>query len=375
MKLLGKNIAEKDGSGTVTVIPNDAEDMWHVYNLLFEGDMLTAKSVRKVQRESATGSTESERVKMTITISVLSVDFNPGAEVIRVLGRNCTENKFIKNGAHHTHELILNKKFTIYKDCWDAVALERIEDACNPAKAADLACIVMSEGLAHICLVTSQMTILRARIDTAIPGKRKGRSMGHDKGMNRFFKAVLEGMLRHIDFSVVKCVLIGSPGYVKDDYYKFMMQQAQQREIKAILENKSVFVLSHASSGHMQALKEMLVDPNVASDIKDTKAALDVRALHDFYQGMKDDPEKTTYGPKHVLQAGESGAIQTLLITDNLFRSSDLKTRKQYVALVEAVREMGGDVRIFSTQHMSGQSLEKVCLRSSNFALTPPDFS
>lgn len=53
--------------------------------------------------------------------------------------------------------------------------------ACDPAQHADLAAVVMQEGLAHVCLVTSNMTLVRAKIDVNIPRKRKGMCAQHDK--------------------------------------------------------------------------------------------------------------------------------------------------------------------------------------------------
>ena len=44
-----------------------------------------------------------------------------------------------------------------------------------------------------------------------------------------------------------------------------------------------------------------------------------------------------------------------MLVSDDLFRAAKLETRKQYVALVESVEENGGDVKVFSSQHYSGQ--------------------
>uniref|UniRef100_A0A915HTE1 ERF1 domain-containing protein n=1 Tax=Romanomermis culicivorax TaxID=13658 RepID=A0A915HTE1_ROMCU len=44
----------------------------------------------------------------------------------------------------------------------------------------------MHEGLANVCLITSNMTIVRAKIDVNIPRKRKGNAAQHDKDI---FKA------------------------------------------------------------------------------------------------------------------------------------------------------------------------------------------
>jgi stalled ribosome rescue protein Dom34 len=45
MKLVKKAI-EKDQSGFVTLIAEDAEDMWHAYNLISKGDGLKATTIR-----------------------------------------------------------------------------------------------------------------------------------------------------------------------------------------------------------------------------------------------------------------------------------------------------------------------------------------
>ena len=72
------------------------------------------------------------------------------------------------------------------------------------------------------------------------------------------------------------------------------------------------------------------------------------------------NPDKAYYGYFHVQKANEELAIDSLLISDELFRSSDIVTRKKYVALVESVRERGGTVYVFSTMHVSGQQLQQV---------------
>mmetsp|Transcript_19788 Transcript_19788/g.25124 ORF Transcript_19788/g.25124 Transcript_19788/m.25124 type:complete len:136 (+) Transcript_19788:109-516(+) len=72
------------------------------------------------------------------------------------------------------------------------------------------------------------------------------------------------------------------------------------------------------------------------------------------------NPYKAYYGYSHVNKANEELAIESLLVTDELFRSSDVITRKKYVSLVESVRENGGKVFIFSSLHVSGAQLQQV---------------
>lgn len=54
--------------------------------------------------------------------------------------------------------------------------------------------------------------------------------------------------------------------------------------------------------------------------MSDTKAAGEVKALESFYAILQTEPAKAFYGKKHVMKAAEAQAIETLLISDNLFR-------------------------------------------------------
>ncbi|XP_072341523.1 protein pelota homolog [Scyliorhinus torazame] len=199
MKLLSKLI-DRDNTGQITLMPEEAEDMWHTYNLLQIKDSLRASTFRKVQTESATGSVGSNRVRTTLTICVETIDFDAQACMLRVKGTNIQENDYVKMGAYHTIELELNRKFTLAKKQWDSVVLERIEQACDPGYNADVAAVIMQEGLAHICLVTSSMTVLRAKVETTIPRKRKGSCTQHDKALEKFYESVMQGIIRHISF-------------------------------------------------------------------------------------------------------------------------------------------------------------------------------
>lgn len=76
---------------------------------------------------------------------------------------------------YDTLNLLQNMSVTGY------IYLLILEMACDPTQHADLAAVIMQEGLANVCLITSNMTIVRAKIETNIPRKRKGSCTQHDK--------------------------------------------------------------------------------------------------------------------------------------------------------------------------------------------------
>ncbi|KAK1944595.1 Protein pelota [Phytophthora citrophthora] len=301
----------------------------------------------------------SQRVRMTLQIEVEQVNFDPALCVLRIKGKNVMESQYVRLGAYHTLDLEMNRDFTLTKNCWDVMSLERIDMACDITKQAELAAVVMQVGLAHLCLIKGDMTVIRAKIETSVPKKRPG-SSAHAKGTEKFYENIVRSIRQHIDFKLVKCVLLASPGFVKDDFFKFMTEQAVRQDDKLILENRPKFVLCHSSSGHKHALDEVLNDPAIQSQVADTKAVEDVKCLERFSNMLHIDQDRAYYGYKHVVRANANMAIETLMITDALFRSQDIAIRRKYVDLVESVRDNGGTVRLFSSLHVSGEKLGQV---------------
>lgn len=79
-------------------------------------------------------------------------------------------------------------------------------------------------------------------------------------------------------------------------------------------------MLVHASSGFKHSLKEVLQDSAVIAKMSDTKAASEVKRLETFYTMLQTEPARAFYGKKHVQQAIDAQAVETLLLSDNLFR-------------------------------------------------------
>ena len=77
----------------------------------------------------------------------------------------------VTNGSAHTMVLQFNQPFSIEKQCWDDVYLDRLREACEGASGGDLAIVVMQEGVAHLSIVKNSLTIEKARVIANIPRK------------------------------------------------------------------------------------------------------------------------------------------------------------------------------------------------------------
>jgi len=338
------------------LLPESAEDLWHAYHLVLPGDFVRASTFRKVQHETATGSS-SERVRLSLTLEVSSVAFDALSAAMRVTGRVIVANASVKVGAFHTAELDVHRAFTLGKKNWDALAMERVALSTDAAADADAAAVVMHDGLAHVCLLSRSMTLVRSRVETPIPRKGKNALYNRDGALAKFFAALLRALLQHVDLRAVKVVLLASPGFTKDSFFAYAMEEAARTNCRPLLENRGKILLLHCSSGYKHALTELLADPAVTARLADTAAVAEARALDDFFAMLSAEPARAVYGPKAVMTAAELGAVESLLVTDELFRSAVVATRSRYVALVEEVKAVGGKVHVFSTLHPTGERL------------------
>ena len=350
--------------GDAHMRPEELEDLWHLFNLISRGDHLRAKTLRKVSKQSSTGTVSSQRVLMLLEIEVQSVDFDPEGGEMRVGGVTVSEHDGMSLGSHHTLELELQREFNLHKKCWDARHLEVLAQATGGAVArADVAAVLIEHGRCNVCLISGGLTVVRAKLEVHIPKKGAATVMqGAAKSTEKFYGQVLRAVLEHVDFAKVKAVLLAGPGFVKEQWWEWAKAEAAKKrdhaDHKALLHSAPQWVLCHASSAYKHALKEVLGAPEVAARLSDTKAAANGRApplLRD--DGRRARPRVRPQGGAPRARPGrDRQAAPRRLALPRAAR----QRRQQYVELAEAVRDGGGAVHIFSSFHASGEQLAQL---------------
>ncbi|KAF8450562.1 eRF1 domain 1-domain-containing protein [Boletus edulis BED1] len=368
MKLIGKYV-DKSGTGHVTLRPEDDEDMWHLYNIIQQDDLVRAPAIRRVQNVSATGSIESHRIRLKLTLQVSKMEYSssgvqssttdqavpgspsssapsPTTVTLHISGRVTSENEHVRMGAFHTLDIEPNRDVRIEKiEGWDSIALSRVQESCVPGRGAEVGAVVCGEGTAAFCLLSQHLTVITHRLSVPIPRKASAPGTSqHEKAMTKFYTMVYD-----------------APGWIRDTVYSTMMNEAGKRNDKLLaksLREKGLKV--HISSAHVHSLVEVLKSPEIVARLKETKFAREGIVLDKFFKMLASDEMRAWYGPEHVCLAADRGAVGTLLISDGLFRASDPKTRKRYVSLVESVQQKGAEVVIFSSMHESGQQLNQL---------------
>jgi protein pelota len=343
----------------VTLIAQDKEDLFVLYNLIHSHDEVTLKTMRNIKKGGAKGE-KSEKKLLKLRLSIESVEFTPEDESFRIKGKSMDPVEDVPVGSYHTAEIDYQYPVTIYKESWDQHELSQVSNACNIDAKAEVAAVVLQEGVAHLCLITENMTLLKEKVEKSIPKKRRGDSSAHDKALNRFYELVCDAMNRQLNFTKLKAVILASPGFWAQGVYDKYLELATKNQVKDLDAMKGKFMVTHSSTGFIQGLDEVLKTDSVQKQLADTKYARDVKALDELFKSLNADDGKAWYGPKECEKAVNMGAVKKLLLTDTLFRSDDIQLRKHYASLSEIVKNNGGEVFVFSSLHDSGVQLDQI---------------
>lgn len=359
MRLL-KKLSHPDGAIEVKVSIGTSEDLWHLYNLILPGDSVRTKTRRKVTKENSMGSQKAEIKVLTLEVVVGQVDFTP--DEVRVQGTNVTENSYVKLGAHHT--LTVNavppQDVTVLKKEWDEIAEGRLREACNQDDKADTAAVLMNTGEAQVMLVTSSFVHTKARVDVTIAKKHRNNGSWRDKSIHKFFKQVLDAVIKHVDMEKVKVLLLCSPGTVREEFLRYVKettQKVEQGPMRTLFLNLPKLVLVKVSSNTVGSLREAFCDPAVTLRMENTRCSADIRVWEAFQGMMNNDPDRCVYTPQFVYHAAQIGSISSLMISDAVFRSPDPVERRFFLSLYHFVKRSGASVNVFSSNHVTGEQL------------------
>lgn len=107
------------------------------------------------------------------------------------------------------------------------------------------------------------------------------------------------GKIDHIFVLVgVKRVLVASPGFLQEDFFKYLFDVVVVNSDKhrGLLKHKDKFVLLRSASGHKGALAEVLKEASIKESCLQNKGTKALFALDNFQKMLKSDPQRASYG-------------------------------------------------------------------------------
>jgi protein pelota len=365
MRLKYFELRSPDGAEfSATVV--SVEGIWHLYNLISVGDTIRTKTVRKVVKEGSgiTGKSDTIRRTFMLAVRVTQPPVYDARGILRISGMNQTVCDDVPLQAHHTLEITYDppQDFTLCKEEWDNLHSMRLREACSDDARADVVAVLMQNGTAQVCFINGSVFTTRAKVELAIPKKRKGTTAGRDDTIVKFFGQVADMLLTNVPADKAKVILFCGPGHIRDEFIEYMAVEASRAEaspaLKSFMAERAKFCSVKVSSADRSALQEALIDPNVQQRMQSARVANDLKAYDDFQTMMARDPDRAVYGAQAVFHAVQDHAVEQLLLSDELLRATDPIERHLFTELSEDVREFGGTTQVFSSIGVAAENLK-----------------
>ena len=310
------------------------DDIWHIYNILEVGDLVTASTLRR--DSSVTDKIRAERAekkRMTLGIRVEKIEFSEDDLRLKVLG--VIENGPQDIGQHHTLMMEVGDSPIVDKNHWKDTQLERLKRAAADTNKPRMVFVSMDQDDATIAVLRQFGLKEVATIRSGRSGKQyQDDSKGGD------YHGEIIAKLKLICEPNMPLVLLG-PGFEKEQFAD---------SVKPAGISQSVFVYHTGQSG-MQGVNELMKKGLGANLLRESRVGIEMEAVERLMENIGKGG-LATYGNQEVADAAAAGAVETLLILDSKLRENDLDP------IVRNVEQQKGNVIVVSSQHDGGRQLE-----------------
>jgi len=314
--------------GEIRLFAESVDDLWHLSHLVRPGDLVFATTFRSVELvQDKIRPEKPEKRPVRLGIRVEGVAFHPYANRLRISG---VIEHGVDEGSHHTINLDAGSELSVIKT-WRQVDLDRIERAVKASTSGAVHILSVEEGEAELYRIRQFGPEIVA---TVIQGSSKGSDPG---GRANLFErvAALVG-------EVTGTVVIAGPGFVKDEVAKYLREKIPDLKERCL----TVETRRSGRGAVTEALGKGVLE-RITGDLQLKREA----ELLDLFLERMGKGEPVAYGRAEVEEAASAGAVEQVLVIDDMVRNRDIAD------LLERVERTRSKVTVFSSLFDPGAQL------------------
>jgi len=336
MKVIFKDLKH----GEIKLMPENLDDIWHLYNIVYESDLVRAVTFRTdEQKDDKIRSKKAEKKRMKVGIRVSEVKFHEFSDRLRIHGK--IEEGPQDLGSFHTLNIDAEKmdKLSIVKEQWKDHQLQRIDEAVKLSKQAILTFVSLDDDTATIAVLRQSGVQWIADIDS----KRSGK-MYESKDTEKEYFGEIISVVRTNKTKDSTLVVLG-PGFTKEHFIK------HGKEKEPILFEK--YVVHGTGHSGMNGVQEAIKTGIIEQITKENRVVFETSLVEKLFEEIKKDGP-VTYGEQDVKNALMNGAVERLLIIDILVREE--KGEK----FLKLAKQNNSEFTIINTMHEAGKKIKGI---------------
>lgn len=293
---------------SISVIPEDSEDLFNLRRIIKEGDTIVGDTTRVIKQEKDYSRPDKgERIKVRIALTAEKISLDDVLDRLRVGGTiSESSNELVPHGSHHSFILKINDGITITKKRWQPVEKKLIES--NKQTGFLLVAIDTSDcGIARLHGTHLQFV---PNIYSGSGGKRYKTNFNIEK----FFEQVQQAL-----FSIIKkedSIIIFGPGETKKRFANFLQKFQAKYKIQ---------VVEGIDSGGEDGIYTFTKSQTMKEIMSESKLAKVSSIIDQIMVMANQKSKKFTMGFEETSRANEFGAVESLVFSDKIIQIYDEK--------------------------------------------------
>jgi len=336
MKLIYKDLQH----GEIKLMPENLDDIWHLYNLIEKDDLVRSITYRSIeQKDDKIRSKKSEKKKIKLGIEVKEIEFHEFSDRLRIHG-------IIKEGpqdlgSFHTLNISAEKmdKISIIKKEWKYYHINRIEEAVKNRNQDILTFVSLDEETATIAALRQSGIQLIAEIKS----NHTGKMYESIDRTNEYYGNILS--IIKINNTENSPLVIVGPGFVKEHFVKFLNEKIDDMKSEILVRGTG----NSGLNGIQEAIKSGIIDRIT----KENRVVFETQMIEKLFEEIKKDG-LIAFGEDKVYECLKNGAVDRFLLTDSMVRT------KKGEEMLNLSKQNNSNFTIINTIHEAGKKLEAI---------------
>jgi protein pelota len=321
----------------IKLLPETLDDLWHLHNLVDEGDLVFATTFRrKEEKPDKLRPERIEKIRMRLGIRVKKVEFHESDDNLRILG--AIEQGPQDIGEHHTLMLSIGDPLTIIKPDWRAQHFDRIKRAVESSDQPSIFFVSIEDTDAVIA--ASRQYGLKEIV--TITRSSTGKMYDTKPNELEYLDEIVDKLVTMVHGEPL--ILLG-PGFTKEALARRIREKAP--------ELAGSVSIQHTGQAGMAGVSELMKSGVGGKMLEQSRVAKETRLMEELFAEIGKSG-MFSYGDESVKAAAEAGAIRTLLVLDKKLRTPEIDK------LLLKVESAKGEFVIVSSLHEAGRRLESL---------------
>ena len=332
-----------DKRGFAKLRIDNLDDLWLLTRVINKSDIIGSETTRIVKKGD---SEDGQRKKMYVKLEVDKLDLQ--GNVLRILGKldECS-NPEVPLGSFHTISVEPSTNIELFKSIkkWE---LQRIKEAEESSKRPKVLLCAADYGDATVAIVKEYGVDFVTDVFENLSEKEV---KDYEKNKDAFIIKLLETLETIAKTNNIQNIVIGGVGFLTDNI-KLVISK-----FPTLKKNASLVKIYHSDKPGINELIKMGAVEKVSQK---NRVSEETKFIEEVFKRIAKE-EFVSYGTAEVKKAVEYGAVETMLVSEDLIdecRANNIFDDLDN--LISSGEKAGAVIKIISSNHDAGERFSKI---------------